>query len=163
MAGLIGARFTSNARLKLERTQQELQKHLLGQLKSSAQDIANLATLNAPIDTGATQDAIIVEKPRRDGTNFAYTFTVGVNTNRFLALASSRKQDWKPFKYFEVWLHESQYELGPKSLAKQQVVKSVNPKAQVGNKYLYRAQQSLQPQINEQARKTVNKVLARQK
>jgi len=162
MARRVGAVFTSNVRLKLKRLEGDMQKHLLDHMIKSAEDVAELARLNVPVDTFTVEDSIIVEKPRRDGINFAYTFTVGVNTNKFNSIASQRKRNWNAnkFAYFDVWLHESTYSLGERSIAKNLRVQSESPYARVGNKFLTRASESLDDDINRAA-STIVKNIAR--
>jgi len=159
----IGATFKENTTVNLARLNKECQANLLGVLKKSAYELRDLARRNAPVDTGATEDAIVVEEPRRNGINGAYTFNVGVNRELHERLASERKINWKPHPYFDAWLHESDYELGEKSKEKNRRVRREDRRARVGNKFLERASNSLKPKISREANRVAKRAIERRK
>ena len=147
----IGATFTNDASLNLFRIKREMQADLLDHLRESAENIAELARLNVPVETLSVEDAIVVQKAETQGFSGAIILKVGVDPNLHTALVSERKDNsWEKSDYFN-WLHEAVYDLGPKSELKDQMVRSINTKAYVGPKYLSRAYESLQGGINRRA------------
>jgi hypothetical protein len=162
--GRIGATVKSNVSLNLKRLNGELQSSLVNHLRESAGEIAELAKLNVPALTESVEDSIIVKKPKKDGINNAFTFEVGVDVRRFRRAARQRKSGWSSnasdADYFK-WLHESsEYKLGDKSKAKNRRVSGM-PHARVGNKFLSRAYESLEPEINKRAEAIVQRIIAR--
>lgn len=136
----MGVRVTGLGKVlaNLARTEAKVQAGSLAALRESAKEIRDLARLNAPVDTGDLEKAIVTIEVRERtalGRFGQTTIEVGVDPSKL------NLEEHGGFDY-SIPMHEGVYNLGPKSEAKQS-----GQAEQVGPKYLERALKALQAKI----------------
>lgn len=152
---------TENVRANLMRLDVAVQAEMREYLYQSAEQIAELARLNVPVDEGDVENSIEVQIERRTGLRGANTVSVGVNRQKLEELRIERYgEDYRHYDY-DIWLHEAVYNLGEKSEMKNDIVRSFHPKARVGNKFLERAFLALKGAIERGAKARANAIIRR--
>lgn len=142
----MGVRVKGHSAIKasLERTKSRMDKQSLAWLRKAAQEIRDAARDNAPIDTGDLEGAIVVQEAgggrSTRGTFAAKTMSVGVDES-LLNLEEHADHD------YATTMHESTYNLGPRSQAKASTGKDVGPK------YLERALHDNEARLKREAEK----------
>lgn len=109
-------------------------------LEEKAEDIQDLAKRQAPVDTHNLENAIKIDGPN-----------IGRDKVEIEVYVEGQKND------YDVIMHEGTYNLGKKSKAKQESDMSVR----VGDKYLARAYEELQPSIKKAVQKDLNNLYRR--
>lgn len=113
--------------------------------RHEAREIHRLAVMNAPIDTGDLEKAIVLIERR--GANGRLDQTVKIDLSK-IDLSEHGDFDY-PF-----FLHESDaWNLGPRSEVKNQNL--TDPDARVGSRYMDRAAEARKPHIEKAADKIV--------
>lgn len=113
----------------LMRTQDRVDKASLAFIRRGGKIIADQAKLNAPVDTGDLESAIVIKEAIDSARNRRKVIEVGVDPE-LLDLESRDGFD------YSVEMHEGDYKLGAKSREKQN---TLGGDARVGPKYLDRA------------------------
>lgn len=113
----------------LQRTQDRVDKASLAFIRRGGKIIADQARLNAPVDTGDLESAIVVTESVDAARNRRKVIEVAVDPEK-LDLESRDGFD------YSIEMHEGDYKLGPKSEEKQ---RALGGEVTVGAKYLDRA------------------------
>jgi HK97 gp10 family phage protein len=116
------------------------------EIKQGAEDIKDLAKLQAPIDEGNLEDAIKVDVDRSGvkGRIQAFVYVDGSVTT----------DDGKAVEDYAMQMHEGTYNLGPRSQAKDSAVGGG-----VGRKFLERAVDELSPNIINRVQQAVKRTI----
>lgn len=118
-------------------------------MERGAEDVQELARKMSPVDMGNLEKAIKIASDT-EGINRRKRFEIYIDEDM---PAEGRKVGIKVGKY-SVYMHESIYNLGKKSKAKESAVG-----VKVGRKFLERAGEELTPEIVEKVKAAVAKVV----
>lgn len=136
---------------KMARTEKKVLDHSLAALRKQAQLVVMMAKLNAPIDKGDLENAIVAREKRERtalGRFGQVVIEVGVDTS-LLDLGIREGFD------YSIEMHEGDYNLGPRSQIKQDHLPGVT----VGYKYLERALKDSERQIRAQMEQAVRQAV----
>lgn len=135
--------------LALKRTEDRTNKALLRSMRRSAEKVKTLAQAFAPVDEGNLEDAIVVAEDRSVSTGNRAVAFVGVDPSRL-------GEGYQRYgRRYDILTHEGSYTLGKRSQAKQDA-----SGLKVGSKYLERAVQELEEEIQEDYKATVRRSLS---
>lgn len=128
--------------VSLRNTAERSSRGVRDALDSGARDIQELARLQAPVDIGALEKSIKMDSFRDENSSSGRkAFIVYVDLDE-------PADDGKVVGDYAEMMHEGEYDLGPRSEAKQ----SANPGVIVGPKFLERAIDELEDDIQRAAR-----------
>lgn len=130
----------------LQQTGQRAERGVSGEIRQGAEDIKDLAIMQAPVDEGNLENAIKVQVDRSGirGRIQAYVFVDG----------DEDAGDGKKVEDYATLMHEGVYQLGEKSQQKNAAVGGG-----VGRKFLERAVDELAPDIMNRVRNAMKRVL----
>lgn len=130
----------------LQQTGQRAERGVAGEIRQGAEDIKDLAVMQAPVDEGNLENAIKVEIDRSGirGRVQAYVFVDG----------DEDAGDGKKVEEYANLMHEGVYQLGPRSQIKNAAVGGG-----VGRKFLERAVDELAPDIINRVRNAMKRIL----
>lgn len=132
--------------VSLQQTGQRAERGVAGEIRQGAEDIKDLAVMQAPVDEGNLENAIKVEVDRSGirGRVQAYVFVDG----------DEDAGDGKKVEDYATRIHEGVYQLGPRSQTKNAAVGGG-----VGRKFLERAVDELAPGIINRVRNAMKRIL----
>ncbi|MEO9497584.1 MAG: hypothetical protein ABJG42_24135 [Vibrio splendidus] len=134
---------------KLFRIGEKVENGSLRVMRKNADEVLKLAKMNVPVEDFHVEDSIVLTE-ERSGQNRRIEITIGVDA------AILRRVSDQEFDY-SVWLHEGQYNLGELSELKNEISRSDDPRARVGNKYLERAIDAVRNSAIREIKKEVKK------
>lgn len=148
----MGLRITglSTVIANMRRTEEKVGAESLSALRNGADLLVKMARRNAPIDEGDLESAIVAIESRNRtalGRFGATNIQVGVDPS-LLDLESRKGFD------YSIPMHESTYNLGPLSEAKQAGQQEI-----VGPKYLERAMTELQDKIRQKVEEAIKRAI----
>lgn len=131
-------------------------REVLRVLLKGAQDIQSLARRMAPVDEGNLEQAIVLDPPNLTEE----TIAAGTRRKNITVYVDENlpAENGKKVGDYATVMHESVYEPGEKSQAKQ----SADPSVTVGRKYLERAVDEIEPEIYRSVEDKLREVIRRE-